>query len=159
MKVDQKKRNSSLINATKKDWKKINIDIDFNIGRKLTASFAREYIFNLTKAYVDKHLKYFAKDNTKWMLLNHVMYFSAKGDPYYKNKKVRSLDISSKKIEQIIDECIDAGLFIYADPINGIADKKIKSVRPSIELLSAWSKYNIKRMQQTLKNIKRFDLK
>ena len=159
MKINQKERANRLIKATQEKWKDINVDINQDIGRKLISCFARDQIINLKNSYTDNYLKYFAKDNTKWNVLNLVMYFGGKGDPFYKAREVRWLGISKRKFDKIIRECIKSGRFIYADPIDATTDTRIKNIRPSEKLIISWSIYNINRMQRIIKNIKRFNLK
>tara|TARA_A100000172_G_scaffold2874_1_gene1828 strand:+ start:5090 stop:5572 length:483 start_codon:yes stop_codon:yes gene_type:complete len=160
MKVNETKRYNIIENSTLDLWKSININPEIKIVRKIAGSFARDNIFKMHSVNKSKILKYFAKDSTRWMIMIHVIYFSAKGDQFYKNKKIGNLGISLRKQEQVLNDCLNAGYFIYAEESNQKStDKKIKNIRPSEKLVAAWMMWNIDNLKRTIKNIKRFNFK
>jgi hypothetical protein len=160
MKVNETQRYNKIENSTLDLWKSININPQIKIVRKIAGSFARDNVFKMNSINKNKLLKYFAKDSARWMIMVHVIYFSAKGDKFYKNKKIGNLGISLRKQELVINDCLNAGYFIYAEQTNKKSNnKKIKNIRPSEELVAAWIKWNIYNLKRTIKNIKRFNFK
>lgn len=99
----------------------------------------------------NKILKYF-HGQQKWELLLRVMNSSASGEIVYKEKLSKKLNCSQKTLTKYIDECIDAGFFVYLDPVaNKIRDKRIINIRPSEDLAVEFINYKIEKIQGYLK--------
>jgi hypothetical protein len=159
MKLNQEKRNQNLLSKTKKMWSEININITPAIGRRMVQVFARDQLINLKQSETCSQLGYFSKDLNKWKILNLIIHRSAKGEAFYKNQAIKLLKLSSRSFDKIIKDAVDAGFFIYADPMNVNTPKKIKNLRPSEKLIIEYSRYNILRCKRALTNFKRYGIK
>lgn len=159
MKLNQEKRNQNLLSRTKKMWSEIDIDITPAIGRRMLQVFARDQLINLKQSETCSQLGYFSKDLNKWKILNLIIHRSAKGEAFYKNQAIKLLKLSSRSFDKIIKDAVDAGFFIYADPMNVNTPKKIKNLRPSEKLIIEYSRYNILRCKRALTNFKRYGIK
>jgi len=74
-----------------------------------------------------------------------------RGLPIYKEEIAKKLpEYSYKTIATIVDEGINKGYYIplepYENPNSKISDRKVKNLRPSIELISAFYNWNIDRI-------------
>ena len=159
MKLNQEKRNQNLLLKTKKMWSEININITPAIGRRMVQVFARDQLINLKQSETCSQLGYFSTDINRWKILNLIVHRSAKGEAFYKNQAIKLLKLSSRSFDKIIKDAVDAGFFIYADPINVNTPKKIKNLRPSEKLIIEYSRYNILRCKRALTNFKRYGIK
>ena len=159
MKLNQEKRNQNLLSKTKKMWSEININITPAIGRRMVQVFARDQLINLKQSETCSQLGYFSTDINRWKILNLIIHRSAKGEPFYKSQAIKLLKLSSRSFDKIIKDAVDAGFFIYADPINVNTPKKIKNLRPSEKLIIEYSRYNILRCKRGLTNFKRYGIK
>lgn len=143
---------------------KINARLNLElIGAEHTKKEDMHEIYNLSKDFsllelslykhftTNKILKYF-NGQQKWELLLRVMNSSASGEIFYKEKLSKKLNCSQKTLTKYIDECIDAGFFIYLVPVsNKIKDKRIINIRPSEDLAVEFINYKIKTIQGYLK--------
>lgn len=160
MKINQKKRTEFLISQTKEMWSEINIDINFNIGKEMLQVFSRDIIFNLRQSNNCSQLGYFSKDLNRWKILNLIINKNAKGETFYKYKIIKYLKISSRTFDQIIKDAVDAGFFIYADPLNKKKiNKNVKNLRPSEKLVIEYIRYNVLRYKRALKTFARYGIK
>ena len=75
------------------------------------------------------------------------------GKQIYKEEVSKKLpEYSYKTIATIIDEGFEKGFYISLDPVETkISDKKIKNIRPSIEVITAFYNWNIDRISSTSK--------
>ena len=65
--------------------------------------------------------------------------------------------MSVKTIANIIDEGVAKNYYVTLDPVEKkISDKKVKNIRPSLELITAFYNYNIERIATIDKLIKKF---
>jgi len=160
MKIDQKKRTKFLISQTKKMFSAINIDIDFDIGKEMLQVFSRDNILNLRLSNNCSQLGYFSIDMNRWKILNLMINKNAKGETFYKYKIIKYLKISSRTFDQIIKDAVDAGFFIYADPIKKKKiNKNVKNLRPSEKLVIEFTRYNVLRYKRALKTFARYGIK
>jgi len=91
----------------------------------------------------NKILKYFS-NGQKWELLLRVIHASALGEIVYKEKLSKKLNCSQKTLTKYIDECIEAGYFVFLDPIGSkITDKRIINIRPSEDLIVEFVNYKV----------------
>ena len=99
----------------------------------------------------NKILKYFSGPQ-KWELLLRVIHSSSLGEVVYKEKLSKKLNCSQKTLTKYIDECIDAGYFVYLDPTGTkITDKRIINIRPSEDLIVEFVNYKVKKIEGYLK--------
>ena len=160
MKLNQEKRNQNLLSKTKKMWSEIDIDITPTIGRRMLQVFARDQLINLKQSEECSQLGYFSKDLNKWKILNLIIHRSAKGEPFYKSQAIKLLKLSSRSFDKIIKDAVNAGFFIYADPMSLILPQtQVKNLRPSEKLIIEYTKYNILRCKRGLTNFKRHGIK
>jgi len=139
-----KKLNLKLINAEKK---KEEMHETYNLSKDFSSLGLSQYKHFKS----NKMLKYF-QGQQKWELLLRVMNSSASGDIVYKEKLSKKLNCSQKTLTKYIDECIDAGFFVYLDPVaNKIRDKRIINIRPSEDLAVEFINYKIEKIQGYLK--------
>jgi hypothetical protein len=77
-----------------------------------------------------------------------------RGNSIYKEEISKMLpEYSYKTIATIIDEGIAKNAYISLEPfIDGVKDKKIKNIRPSMELISSFLNWNIERIS-TVSNL------
>jgi|TARA_B100001063_G_C16608238_1_gene474384 hypothetical protein len=69
--------------------------------------------------------------------------------PVYKEEIAKLLpEYSYKTIATIIDEGISKGYYVPLDPVDQkVKDKKIKNIRPSIEVITSFYNWNIERIR------------
>ena len=69
--------------------------------------------------------------------------------PVYKEEIAKLLpEYSYKTIATIVDEGMSKGYYVGLDPVKKeIKDKKIKNIRPSIEVITAFYNWNIERIR------------
>ena len=66
-------------------------------------------------------------------------------------------EYSYKTVATIIDEGIEKGYYVALDPANNlVSDKKIKNIRPSIEVITAFYNWNITRIKNISNLIKKY---
>ena len=138
------KLNLKLINAEKK---KENMHETYNLSKDFSSLGLSQY-----KHFTEnKILKYFC-GMQKWELLLRVIHSSALGEVVYKEKLSKKLNCSQKTLTKYIDECIDAGFFVYLNPTGTkITDKRIINIRPSEDLAVEFINYKIETIQGYLK--------
>ena len=78
------------------------------------------------------------------------------GKAIYKEEIAKQLpEYSYKTIATIIDEGIAKSFYISLDPVeNKVSDKKIKNIRPSLEVITAFYNWNIDRISRITDIIK-----
>tara|TARA_R110002096_G_scaffold374791_1_gene568499 strand:+ start:89 stop:571 length:483 start_codon:yes stop_codon:yes gene_type:complete len=158
--IDQKKRTKYLISETKKMWSEIGIDINFQIGAELLQVFSRDMIFNLRQSENCSQLGYFSRDLNRWKILNLIINRGAKGETFYKSKIIKYLKMSSRSFDAIIKDAVNAGYFIYAEPMDKTKiNKNIKNLRPSEKLIVEFTRYNIIRYKRAIKTFKKYGIK
>ena len=85
-----------------------------------------------------------------------------RGLPIYKEEIAKKLpEYSYKTIATIIDEGALKGFYVSLKPYVGsdekkIIDKKVKNIRPSVELISSFYNWNIERISSTSKIINKY---
>ena len=84
-----------------------------------------------------------------------------RGLPIYKEEISKKLtEYSYKTIASIIDDGINKGYYVSLDPYlntkSQINDKKVKNIRPSIELISSFYNWNIERIASVSKLITKY---
>ena len=77
-----------------------------------------------------------------------------RGNSIYKEEISKMLpEYSYKTIATIVDEGVEKKAYISLEPfLGGVKDKKIKNIRPSMELISSFLNWNIERIS-TVSNL------
>jgi hypothetical protein len=93
-------------------------------------------------------LKWCLSTVKKAKVFNLIFQANERSKPIYKEEIAKLLpEYSYKTIASIIDEGVARGYYIPLDPISsGVKDKKVKNIRPSIELITAFFNWNIERI-------------
>ena len=80
------------------------------------------------------------------------------GKAIYKEEIAKQLpEYSYKTIATIIDEGIAKSFYISLDPVeNKVSDKKIKNIRPSLEVITAFYNWNIDRIATVVDLINKY---
>jgi len=114
-----------------------------------------KYELSHFKQFNDNHvLKYFDCVE-KWKLLLEVILSSSKAEVIYKEQLAKKIRCSHKTLSKYINECVEAGFFIYLDPINRkIQDKRIVNLRPSEDTIVAYINYMVERMKDCVNLLK-----
>lgn len=119
---------------------------------------------DITDAEIE-HYKHFTENNVlkyfngmeKWKLLLEVVHSSACGKIVYKEELSKKIKCSHKTLTKYINECIEAGYFIYLDPINQkIQDKRIINLRPSEDLIVEFINFSVARIEYSIKLLKSY---
>ena len=131
-----------------------------------TSDMHKGYNFCRDVTYAEiEHYKDFTESNVlkyfngmeKWKLLLEVIHSSSCGKVVYKEELSRKTKCSHKTLTKYINECIEAGYFIYLDPINQkIQDKRIINLRPSEDLIVAFINYSVARIENSIKLLKSY---
>ena len=84
-----------------------------------------------------------------------------RGLAIYKEEIAKKLpEYSYKTIATIVDEAITKGYYVPLEPYDSSAkklnDKKVKNIRPSLDLICAFYAWNIKRIQTVADLIKKY---
>jgi|TARA_B110000438_G_scaffold262052_1_gene273136 hypothetical protein len=93
-------------------------------------------------------LKWCMSTVKKAKVFTKIYYANEVGSTMYKEELAKQLpEFSYKTIATIVDEGIAKGYYIPMDPyIKDIKDKKIKNIRPSLEVIIAFYNWNIERI-------------
>ena len=88
----------------------------------------------------------------KNLILNFVLYYSASGEPIYKEKLAKKVNASHKTVQKIIDDLIDSGSFIKMQPHSTeINDDRIINIRTSVDVTVAVIDYNVRAIINDMK--------
>ena len=119
---------------------------------------------DITHAEIE-HYNHFTENNVlkyfngmeKWKLLLEVIHSSSCGKVVYKEELSKKTKCSHKTLTKYINECIEAGYFIYLDPINQkIQDKRIINLRPSEDLIVEFINFSVVRIEYSIKILKNY---
>ncbi len=93
-------------------------------------------------------LKWCLSTVKKAKVFNLIFQANERSKPIYKEEIAKLLpEYSYKTIATIIDEGVARGYYIPLDPFSsGVKDKKVKNIRPSVELITAFFNWNIERI-------------
>lgn len=146
--------------------KKININkLSFEVDKKNLNNLGLDIADDLNNLL--KHISIYPA--LKWSLSTikklkvFILIYQAneRGKPIYKEEIAKSLnEYSYKTIATIIDEGIQRGYYIALDPYEtSISDKKVKNIRPSLELIVAFYNWNIERISSIQNIIDKYNKK
>ena len=81
-----------------------------------------------------------------------------RGNSIYKEEISKMLpEYSYKTIATIVDEGVEKKAYISLEPfLGGVKDKKIKNIRPSMELISSFLNWNIERISTVTNLINKY---
>lgn len=128
---------------------------DMHKAYDLCKDFAETELSLYSNFENDNILKYFT-GMQKWRMLSEVISASSKGEIVYKECLSKKLKCSHKTLTKYIDECIEAGYFVYLDPITGgCKDKRIINIRPSEDTIVAFINWNVSNILSTLDFVKK----
>ena len=132
---------------------------------KVSENQFREFVATTTHIFLDvfrekeknKGLKWCFSTIKKAKVFLKIFESNYLGTKMYKEKLSKSLpEYSYKTIANIIDEGIEKGFFVELQPrLQNINDKKIKNLRPSEEIASAFINWYIKIISNIDKLIKK----
>ena len=126
-----------------------NMDKVLSISRDIAFMNVRNHMryteYKALKPF-DTHLKN--------LILNFVLYYSASGEPIYKEKLAKKVNASHKTVQKIIDDLIDSGSFIKMQPHSTeINDDRIINIRTSVDVTVAVIDYNVRAIINDMKFI------
>jgi len=143
--------------------KKMSLDTSYlKINEKNLNDFGLSISKELKKSFVSLYecpeLKWCFSTIKKAKVFIVVYQANENSKPMYKEEVAKQLpEYSYKTISTIVDEGVSKGYFITLDPVQDAnKDKKIKNIRPSVETLIAFYKWNMERLDLAADVIKNF---
>ena len=148
-------------------FKKVNTEIlPFEIDAKklneLGLDIADDLVLVLKGIGLCPALKWCFSTVKKAKVFTLVYQANERGLPIYKEEIAKKLpEYSYKTIATIIDEGTQKGFYVPLEPyetIEGIKtlDKKVKNIRPSLDLITAFYNWNIERISSVSKIINKY---
>ena len=148
-------------------FKKVNSEklpfkIDAERLNDLGLDIADDLVLVLQGIGDDPALKWCLSTVKKAKVFTLVYQANERGLPIYKEEISKKLpEYSYKTIATIIDEGTQKGYYVPLEPYenNGekkIQDKKVKNIRPSLDLIAAFYNWNIDRISSVSKIIKKY---
>jgi hypothetical protein len=147
-------------------FKKINVD---NLPFKINASNLNDLGMDIASDLMNVFKGLHMSPGIQWCLstvkkakvFTLIYQANERGLPIYKEEIAKKLtEYSYKTIATIVDEGINRGYYVplepYENPSAKISDKKVKNIRPSIELISAFYNWNIERIVAVSEMIKKY---
>jgi hypothetical protein len=143
--------------------KKLNIEkLPFKVTPAIFNELSLEIADSLTKLFKNiglcSDLKWCLSTVKKAKVFLIIYQANERAMPIYKEEISKKLpEYSYKTIANIIDEGVAKNYYVTLDPVEKkISDKKVKNIRPSLELITAFYNYNIERIATIDKLIKKF---
>lgn len=143
--------------------KSLNVEIlPFKIDSSNLNSLGRDIAVNLktTLSSIDKWpaLKWCLSTVKKAKVFTIIYQANEMADPIYKEEIAKRLpEYSYKTIATIIDEGCTRGYYVSLDPYGrAIKDKKIKNIRPSLDLITAFYNWNFERIASVTELVKKY---
>jgi len=147
-------------------FKKINtdklpFDLEPNKLNELGLDIADELMETFKGLNLNPSLKWCLSTIKKAKVFTLIYQANERGLTIYKEEIAKKLtEYSYKTIATIVDEGINKGYYISLDPVvnenKKISDKKVKNIRPSIDLISAFYNWNISRIATVSKIINKY---
>jgi hypothetical protein len=139
---------------------KLPFKIDPSKLNELGLDIAEELIRIFKGINMSPALKWCLSTIKKAKVFTVIYQANERGLPIYKEEIAKKLtEYSYKTIALIVDDGIDKGFYVPLDPyVNAkekIIDKKVKNIRPSIELISSFYNWNIDRIVAVSEIIKK----
>ena len=137
---------------------KLPFKVDEEKINKLGIDIAKDLstIFNALNE--DPALKWCMSSVKKAKVFTKIYYANEIGSAMYKEELAKQLpEFSYKTIATIVDEGVEKGYYISMDPyIKDVTDKKIKNIRPSLEVIIAFYNWNIERITTVHNQVEKY---
>ena len=151
-------------NRQEEIFKKINThELPFSIKPQELHDFGLDIANGLSKVVssinTNQSLKWCLSTVKKAKVFILVYQANVRGLPIYKEEIAKKLvEYSYKTIATIIDEGIQKGYYVPLEPFQGkkIKDRKVKNIRPSLDLVAAFYNWNIERIALTAELINKY---
>ena len=148
-------------------FKKINVDkLPFKISPQNLNALGINIAEDLNDIFqginMSPALKWCLSTVKKAKVFTLVYQANERGLPIYKEEIAKKLpEYSYKTIATIIDEGTQKGYYVPLEPYESsegkkIQDKKVKNIRPSLELIAAFYNWNIDRIAKISEIIKKY---
>ena len=140
---------------------KLPFKIDPSNLNELGLDIAEELIRIFKGINMSPALKWCLSTIKKAKVFTVIYQANERGLPIYKEEIAKKLpEYSYKTIATIVDEAITKGYYVPLEPYDSSAkklnDKKVKNIRPSLDLICAFYAWNIKRIQTVADLIKKY---
>ena len=147
----------------KKIISKLNLDkLPFDINSTNLNNFGQDTSKDLQSIFFgieSSSLKWCMSTVKKAKVFTLIFQANENGLAIYKEEIAKKLpEYSYKTIATIVDEGVEKGYYLPLEPYtnNAVKDKKIKNIRPSEEIVTAFLNWNIKRITTVSKMIKKY---
>jgi len=148
-------------------FKKINLDkLPFQISPERLNELGTDIAEDLKNIFLSVNmspaLKWCLSTIKKAKVFTLIYQANERGLPIYKEEIGKKLpEYSYKTIATIIDEGIQKGYYVPLEPYEDtqkkkILDKKVKNIRPSLDLIVAFYNWNIDRIANTSEILKKY---
>ena len=148
-------------------FKKVNADkLPFKISPQSLNELGIDIAEELTDIFqginMSPALKWCLSTIKKAKVFTLVYQANERGLPIYKEEIAKKLpEYSYKTIATIIDEATQKGYYVPLQPYENsdgekITDKKVKNIRPSLDLIAAFYNWNIDRIAKIAEIIKKY---
>tara|TARA_B100000767_G_C19585595_1_gene459211 strand:- start:228 stop:704 length:477 start_codon:yes stop_codon:yes gene_type:complete len=151
-------------NRTSQIIKSLNVDIlPFKVDVEILTFLGRDIATNLKSilSSIDKwpELKWCLSTIKRAKVFTIIYQGNEMDEPIYKEEVAKRLpEYSYKTIATIIDDGCTKGYFVSLDPYErSIKDKKIKNIRPSLELITAFYNWNFERISSVTNLVKKYN--
>ena len=149
-------------NRGKAIYDKLKIaQLPFKLKKEDINEFGRDAAanFNFILEDVDRPILKWCMSTIKKAKVFTLIYYANENNlPIYKEDIAKKLtEYSYKTIATIVDEGVEKGYFVPMDPIHqNISDKKIKNIRPSLQVITDFYNWNIARVSRIEKIIQKY---
>ena len=147
----------------KKIFHELNIDeLPFEINSSNLNDFGQDASKDLQSIFFgieSSSLKWCMSTVKKAKVFTLIFQANENGLTIYKEEIAKKLpEYSYKTIATIVDEGVEKGYYVPLDPLTNkvVKDKKIKNIRPSEEIVTAFLNWNIRRISTVSKIIKKY---
>tara|TARA_S200000501_G_scaffold169822_1_gene159931 strand:- start:2167 stop:2646 length:480 start_codon:yes stop_codon:yes gene_type:complete len=152
-------------NRSKEIFQKINKEkLSFVINQEnfknLSLDIAEDLIGNFKRIDSSISLKWCLSTVKKAKVFTLIYQANERGLPIYKEEIAKKLtEYSYKTIATIIDEGLNKGFYVSLEPDSdqkSLTDKKVKNLRPSLDLITSFYNWNIERIASSENIIKKY---
>ena len=140
------------------DLHKLPFFIDENNLNDLGADIAKDLIETLNDVNKSISLKWCFSTVKKAKVFTIIYQANEAGHSIYKEEISKKLpEYSYKTIASIVDEGVEKKYYVSLDPYEKVAsDKKIKNIRPSLEVMTSFYNWNIERIVRLDKLVEKY---
>ena len=156
MKIKEKDR---LLEILKKvDLKKSPLYLDKNNFKFFASDIAKDLVANFSEMTMHPDLKWCMSTIKKVKVFLCIYQANELGRPSYKEEIAKNLnEYSYKSVAVIIDEGISRGIYIPLKPsASEVGDKKVKNIRPSVDLMASFYNWNMSRIASLNSIVKKY---